>query len=255
MPQSTPIMRSPRYEPFQYPPQRLPSPPASPTRPVLRPSAGPGGLRYPRAAPSPASRPISALSRAEQLFPAHFTCPQMMINGAGAAPPIAWGWADVGKEEEEEGGRMGSPSPAAPPDHAAPPIQLLGNSLGRSRPPLIQTALPGVGTCPGNSHGNGMHPHAQIGVALRGHGPSLPPPLPALLLPGEEFSLGKIIHRLRTALMTQRFCWPRFLRRLPGEARGRPNLIPSHGNPAQPPAPASLPSVFPPLFWKGGLGP
>lgn len=146
---------------------------------------------------------------------------------------------------------MGSPSPAAPPDHAAPPVQLLRNSLGRSPP--AQTALPGVGTCPGNSHRNGVHPHPQISVPFGGHSPSLLPTSQLCSSPLRNFSWEKI-HRLRTALMTQRFCWPRFLCRLPGEARGRPNLIPSHGNPAQPPAPASLPLVFPPLFWKGGVG-
>lgn len=86
---------------------------------------------------------------------------------------------------------MGSPSSAAPPDRAAPPIQLLGNSLGRS-PPLLSKPPQ---TCPGNSHRNGVHPHQQLNASFGGHSPSfLPPPPPrppALLLPSKEFYLGK----------------------------------------------------------------
>lgn len=104
----------------------------------------------------------------------------------------------------------------------------------------------------------GCNPHGQLNARFGGHGPSSLRSPPAPLLPSEEFYSGKekkkTQHRLQTALMTQRFCWPRFLRRLPGEARGLPNLIPSHGNPAHPAAPASLPLVFPLLFWNYGWG-
>lgn len=86
---------------------------------------------------------------------------------------------------------MGSPSPAAPPDHAAPPIQLLGNSLGRSPPPRYPKP-PSRGLEPAQGIPTAMGTQIRVPFGDWGHSPSLlPPPLPTLLLPGEEFSLGK----------------------------------------------------------------
>lgn len=84
---------------------------------------------------------------------------------------------------------MGSPSPAAPPDHAAPPVQLLRNSLGRSPP------------CPNRPPGDWNLPRefpSQWGASpspdqcpIWGPQSFTAAHLPALLLPSEEFFLGK----------------------------------------------------------------
>lgn len=144
--------------------------------------------------------------------------------------------------------KNGVPISCSPPRSLCSSHAAAGEFPGQL-PPLSKPSR-GLEPAQGIPIANGTHPHPQISVP--GRSPSLLPPSQLCSSPVRNFPWERKIHRLRTALMTQRFCWPRFLCRLPGEARGRPNLIPSHGNPAQPPAPASLPLVFPPLFCKEG---